>query len=191
MKEIAAEWIRRLEARRPFLPLRPVSTVDAAMDREIGALRPETLAGSEEAGLSLQAGFYLWNGSLDRSHTIAQEIETPTGSYWHGLMHRMEGDYSNAKYWFRLVGGHPAMASLPSKLLALLEETHAQGMLQASPAGQRVLLAAEQAQWAPYSFIDAVAETERGQGTGDMRSLLEAMQHAELAALAAYSADQA
>ncbi len=191
VKEIAAEWIRRLEARRPFLPLRPASTVDLSMDREIGALHPETLAGSEEAGLSLQVGLFLWNGSLDRSHTIAQEIETPTGSYWHGLMHRMEGDYSNAKYWFRLVGDHPAMTSLPAKLRSLLEEHNAQGMLQASAAGQRLLLAAEQAHWDPYGFIDAVAATERRQGSGELRSLLEAMQHAELAALAAYSAAQA
>jgi hypothetical protein len=191
MKEIAAEWIRRLDARRPLLPLTPASTVDEAMDREIGALRPEALAGSRAAGLSLQAGLYLWNGSLDRSHTIAQDIETQTGSYWHGLMHRMEGDYSNAKYWFRLVGDHPAMASLPEKLRSLLEESGAQGILQASAAGQRLLMAAGQSKWDPYGFIDAVAAAERGQGSDDVRSLLEAMQHAELAALAVYSASQA
>ena len=35
------------------------------------------------------------------SHTISQSIETPSGNYWHAIMHRREGDYSNAKYWFR------------------------------------------------------------------------------------------
>jgi hypothetical protein len=191
MKEIAAGWIRRLDARRPLLPLTPASTVDEAMDREIGALRPEALAGSRAAGLSLQAGLYLWNGSLDRSHTIAQDIETQTGSYWHGLMHRMEGDYSNAKYWFRLVGNHPVMASLPGALQMLIGESGAEEALQASAAGQRLLLVAGQPQWDPYGFIDAVAAEERGQGSTDVRSLLEAMQHAEIAALAAYSAMQA
>lgn len=52
----------------------------------------------------VSAGLLLWNGDLDASHTISQHIEDITGSYWHGIMHRMEPDYSNAKYWFRKVG---------------------------------------------------------------------------------------
>jgi len=44
--------------------------------------------------------------SLDESHTISQGIATPEGSFWHGIMHRREGDFSNAKYWFRKVGPH-------------------------------------------------------------------------------------
>ena len=30
--------------------------------------------------------------------------------YWHGIMHRREGDFSNSHYWFRKVGNHPAIA---------------------------------------------------------------------------------
>jgi hypothetical protein len=44
---------------------------------------------------------------LDRSHTISQSIETPTGSFWHGILHRREGDFSNSKYWFRRAGKAP------------------------------------------------------------------------------------
>lgn len=44
---------------------------------------------------------------LDESHTISQGIATVEGSFWHGIMHRREGDFSNAKYWFRKVGTHP------------------------------------------------------------------------------------
>jgi hypothetical protein len=53
----------------------------------------------------LQAGIWLYVDDLDRSHRISQNIHTPEGSYWHGIMHRREGDFSNAKYWFRLAGG--------------------------------------------------------------------------------------
>jgi len=45
---------------------------------------------------------------LDESHSISQNITTAEGSFWHGIMHRREGDFSNAKYWFRKVGScHP------------------------------------------------------------------------------------
>lgn len=60
----------------------------------------------------IQAGLWLYLDDLDRSHPIAQEIDTPTGSYWHAIIHRREGDFSNAKYWFRRVGNHPVIAQL-------------------------------------------------------------------------------
>ena len=55
------------------------------------------------------AGLWLYVDDLDRSHTISQDIHTPTGSYWHAIMHRREGDFWNAKYWFRKVGNHPVI----------------------------------------------------------------------------------
>jgi hypothetical protein len=58
------------------------------------------------------SGLWLLHDFLDESHTISQNIATPSGSYWHGIMHRREGDFSNAKYWFDRVGDHPVFASL-------------------------------------------------------------------------------
>ena len=55
----------------------------------------------------LRSALWLLAGDLDRSHSISQEIETSNGSFWHGIMHRREADFSNAKYWFRRVGHHP------------------------------------------------------------------------------------
>ena len=57
----------------------------------------------------LAAGLWLYVDQLDRSHTISQAIENPTGAFWHGIMHRREGDFWNSHYWFRHVGSHPAM----------------------------------------------------------------------------------
>ena len=58
------------------------------------------------------AGLWLLHNFLDQSHTISQGISTPSGSYWHGIMHRREGDYSNSKYWMRRVGLHPVFGEL-------------------------------------------------------------------------------
>lgn len=57
----------------------------------------------------LQSGLWLYVDDLDRSHRVSQKIDTPTGSFWHGIMHRREGDFSNSHYWFRKTGQHPAM----------------------------------------------------------------------------------
>jgi hypothetical protein len=58
------------------------------------------------------AGIWLYHDFLDESHSLSQEIDTPEGSYWHGILHRREPDYANAKYWLRRVGGHPTDGDL-------------------------------------------------------------------------------
>ena len=63
---------------------------------------------------ALQAGLWLYVDELDRSHSISQDMKDATGSYWHAIMHRREGDFSNGHYWFHKAGKHPAMARLPS-----------------------------------------------------------------------------
>jgi hypothetical protein len=68
------------------------------------------------------AGLWLLAGDLDRSHAFSQEIPTPTGSFWHGIMHRREGDYENAKYWFRRVGRHPLLAAMAAHVPLLRAE---------------------------------------------------------------------
>lgn len=75
------------------------------------AFAPQKLADRDMA-LACHSGLWLLHNFLDESHKISQQIETPTGSFWHGVMHRREGDFSNAKYWFRRVGDHPVYANL-------------------------------------------------------------------------------
>jgi hypothetical protein len=61
------------------------------------------------------SGVWLLHDFLDESHTISQGIDTTSGSYWHAIMHRREGDFSNAKYWFRRVGRHPVLVELDAE----------------------------------------------------------------------------
>ena len=73
-------------------------------------LRNPALANRPE----LAAGLWLYVDDLERSHTVSQTLETKTGSFWHGIMHRREGDFSNSHYWFRRAAGHPLLAAQPT-----------------------------------------------------------------------------
>jgi len=66
-------------------------------------------APSPEGGL---CGLYLYYSCLDQGHSIAQELGSVEGSFWHGIMHRREPDAGNAAYWFRRVGRHPIFPAL-------------------------------------------------------------------------------
>jgi hypothetical protein len=61
----------------------------------------------------LEAGLWLYVDELERSHLVSQSLDGPVGAFWHAIMHRREGDFSNSKYWYRQVGEHPAMAEIP------------------------------------------------------------------------------
>jgi hypothetical protein len=65
----------------------------------------------EEAS-ALLAGLWLWHDWLDESHKLAQSLETESGSMWHAIMHRREGDFSNSKYWYARCRNHPVLPSL-------------------------------------------------------------------------------
>lgn len=58
------------------------------------------------------SGLWLIAGDLDRSHTLSQSIANREGSFLHAIMHRREGDFGNAKYWFNRVGNHPVLLQL-------------------------------------------------------------------------------
>ena len=111
MKESYPPNIQRLIGR--FLPM-PVEfqTPDESVREILDAAMLERLFGKtvvrdRTSARLCVAGLWLIAGHLDECHSIAQAIETPDGSYWHAIMHRREGDYSNSKYWYRRAGDHP------------------------------------------------------------------------------------
>lgn len=108
------------EAIRPLIEALPLDEAMAALVVTKGASRErvdlvERICNASEiaARPALQSGLWLYIDELDRSHTISQGIEDPTGSFWHGIMHRREGDFSNSHYWFNRAGNHPAMKDIP------------------------------------------------------------------------------
>jgi hypothetical protein len=60
----------------------------------------------------LAAALWLYVDDLHRSHRISQQHDDATGAFWHGIMHRREGDFGNSMYWLRKAGDHPAMATV-------------------------------------------------------------------------------
>jgi len=47
-------------------------------------------------------------GEFERSHSIVQAMSGSDAAYSHGMIHRVEGDFWNAKYWFRRSKKHRA-----------------------------------------------------------------------------------
>lgn len=93
----------------------------------------------------LAAGLWLYIDELDRSHTISQSMKTPTGSFWHGIMHRREGDFGNSHYWFRNTGAHPAMAEIdgydPHAFIDQVEARHKEAPRELADLQRREWLA--------------------------------------------------
>jgi hypothetical protein len=104
------------------------------------------------------AGLYLYFSCMDEAHALAQDIETPDGSFWHGILHRQEPDAGNATYWFRRVGSHAIFPDLRTAAEAL---------------GYR-----GGGTWDPFAFINACEEARRS-GNKARELLLQKVQLAE------------
>ena len=79
-----------------------------SVDELIG---PDKVVSRDDAML-VKAALYLKHGFLNESHHISQSVATSTGSYWHGIMHRHEGDISNSHYWYDRTGNHPVLKQM-------------------------------------------------------------------------------
>jgi hypothetical protein len=119
----------------------------AEIGQAVGALG---LSG-ESAGLAKSAAL-LWHDHLDESHTVSQDLGSTDGSFLHGIMHRREPDYPNAKYWFRRVGDHPCFPALASAATEYLDAAGDEALAKRlAPGGQ----------WDPFAFVDAVEAAVR------------------------------
>ena len=163
-----AELLRedRLQPLGPGTPHVAATAKLRALSAEL-ALAPHPIKDHDMARACL-AGLWLYHDFLEESHTLSQAIETPTGSYWHGLMHRREPDYSNAKYWFRRVGNHPIYE-------ALCEEAANLASLSDLPTAAEFLK--RQSEWDPFAFIDLCEASLGEQSSSEM--LCRQIQHKE------------
>ena len=87
---------------------------DKLLKSDAGALFPG--ARDPESALS---GLFLYFSCLTEAHDLLHHFATLDGAYWHGIMHRMEGDAFNACYWFRRIGRHPVFPALQQEAAKL------------------------------------------------------------------------
>ena len=96
------------------------------------------------------AGLWLWHDGLDECHGIVQQstdpATTPTYSFWHAIMHRREGDFSNSKYWYARASSHPLLPSLQAQATPIVNR---------APA-DKMLLRLISSGWNPNAFVDFV-----------------------------------
>ena len=95
---------------------------------------------------AMLSGLWLYFDFLDESHTISQSLDNPTGSFWHAIMHRREGDFGNSKYWYARCANHPSIATM-----AAAAGKHVNQM----PA-DKSLLRLVATGWNPNAFVDLV-----------------------------------
>ena len=135
----------RLVRRETICPLGP-GAPNEALRAVLETLDPSAIAKPHavndlDMAQCCMSALWLRHDFLDQSHRISQHVATPTGSYWHGIMHRREGDFSNSKYWFRKVGDHPIFSQLSEH----------------SEAGD----------WDPFAFVDACQSAVNSGGSDE------------------------
>lgn len=132
------------------------------------------LTGAREQ--ALRAAALLWHDHLEESHRISQGLSDQTGSVLHGIMHRREPDYSNAKYWFRLAGEHPAYPGI-------VQELSRRG--GSAGTGARVEQLVRDGRWDPMAFVDLCQRYASRPKTDEQYRWLQEVQAIEFDALLA------
>ncbi|RYG34397.1 hypothetical protein EON81_15680 [bacterium] len=96
----------------PLVSLFERLPLEEAMPRLVeGSLQPVTgplavLAEETAEGLppAKQALVWLYIDDLERAHNLCQDDSSEMGSLLHAIVHRREGDFSNARYWLMRAG---------------------------------------------------------------------------------------
>ena len=112
----------------------PRKNLDSERRSELVALANEI----DDSQSLMLSGLWLLHGFLDDSHSISQDSHTSDGSFWHAIMHRLEGDFWNSKYWYRRVGSHPAYETISNAL----------------PTVEGAVELFAGSQWDPETFVD-------------------------------------
>ncbi len=65
-----------------------------------------------DLGQALAALWHEAKGDWDQAHRLAQGQKDAGGAWVHAYLHRVEGDQSNAEYWYRRAEKPPSSATL-------------------------------------------------------------------------------
>jgi hypothetical protein len=117
-----------------------------------------------------RAAVLLWHDHFDASHEIVQDIENQDASLLHGILHRRQPDFMNARYWFRRVGQHPSYECVVGKIkVALLTASVDVVAKQIAPNDK----------WDPLRFVDFLEDSIRREDN-HYDTLLRQIQAAEI-----------
>ena len=109
------------------------------------------------------AGLWLLHDELDRAHGIVQEIGSASGSFWHAIMHRREGDFSNSKYWYARCREHPVMQAIDVSGPALVNLVEDAMALSPEDARYKRAVQLQRREW--ESLFDHCARAAVGQAS--------------------------
>lgn len=149
---------RLLSANPARLPLSRTGLQPAPDARSIELQDADRLFPEARNSRAALAGLLLRMGCWTESHTVSQDIQSPEGSYWHAIVHRMEPDSSNAGYWFHQTGKHAIFPELLRGAADILKSD--------SPKHWRLKNA-----WDPFLFIDWCDEAREKGGPAEVAAV--------------------
>lgn len=127
---------------------------------------------------ALKAGLLCLHDYLDESHEYSQSVQSQgrhrAGDYWHHIMHRREPDYSNAKYWSRVVGYHPLHDELPAAVAPLFERFA--GLSHVADWQTKLV---QNKRWLLNAFVDCCQECEAN-GDPELNAFAKQVQWREM-----------
>ena len=74
-----------------------------------------------ELSPEIRARWWTKKGNWEIAHQIAQDAGTKQGDWIHAHLHRIEGDLSNASYWYSRAGKPNCQSSLPEEWESLVK----------------------------------------------------------------------
>lgn len=114
----------------------------------------------------VRAGLFYYHNALEDSHKQAAKATGDIASYWHGMVHRREGDFDNARYWMRRAGEQPVFQEMQAR------------------AGDACPNMSRQANWDPFLFTHLCEQYKYGETT--YKKEIGQLQRVEFAAMFDY-----